>query len=125
MKKKITYRPSKAQGAFGAVVGGIFVLIGLTIVIPTAGAFGVLWTLMALGITVMNIFRSFGKSYVGPQIEIEEEPSVRAFPAETEGGPAAVPDAKRRLEQLEGLKEAGLITDQEYRQKRQEILKDL
>ncbi|MBQ8851933.1 MAG: SHOCT domain-containing protein [Oscillibacter sp.] len=34
-------------------------------------------------------------------------------------------DVKGRLEQLQTLKDAGLITKQEYEQKRQEILKEL
>ena len=35
MRKRVTYRPGKAQGAFGTIWGGIFVLIGLFVVIPT------------------------------------------------------------------------------------------
>lgn len=124
MKKRVTYRPNKAQAAFGAMMGGIFVMMGLAVVIPTFGPFGILWTLMAVGITGMNLYQAFGKGYIGPRIEIEEE-DARSYPAETNNGPAATSDAKRRLEQLENLKEAGLITDQEYRQKRQEILRVL
>ena len=76
MRKRVTYRPGKAQGAFGMVWGGIFVLIGLFVVIPIFGPFGILWTLGALGITVMNGLHAFGKKYVGPEIRIvdEEEP---------------------------------------------------
>ena len=44
MKRKITYRPSKAQSVFGGVVGVIFVLIGLFVAIPQAGLFGLFWT---------------------------------------------------------------------------------
>ena len=51
-RRRVTYRPSKAQGVFGVVWGGIFVLIGLVVVIPTFGPFGILWTLIAVGITV-------------------------------------------------------------------------
>ena len=32
MRKRVTYRPGKAQGAFGTIWGGIFVLIGLFVV---------------------------------------------------------------------------------------------
>lgn len=119
MKKKITYRPSKAQGAFGTAVGAIFVLIGLTAAIPAAGAFGVLWTLAALGITGMNAYQAFGKGYAGPEIRIEDEAGC---------DPASSPetlDAKSRLEQLESLKDAGLITEEEYQEKRQDILEEL
>lgn len=43
MRKRVTYRPGKAQGAFGTIWGGIFVLIGLFVVIPTFGPFGIIW----------------------------------------------------------------------------------
>ena len=46
-KYRVTKRPGKASGAMSAVVGGIFVLIGIFVAIPTFGAFGILWTLMA------------------------------------------------------------------------------
>ena len=60
MRRRVTYRPSKASGVFGGVVGGIFVLIGLFVAIPTFGAFGILWTLIAVGITGMNLYQAFG-----------------------------------------------------------------
>lgn len=72
-RRRVTYRPSKAQGAFSVVVGIVFVLIGLFVVIPGGfGIFGILWTLMALGITVMSGYQAFGKGYTGPEITIEQ-----------------------------------------------------
>lgn len=130
MKKRVTYRPSKANSAIGAIWGGVFVLIGLFVVIPTFGAFGLLWTLGAAVITGMNVYQGFGKHYVGPEICVEdEEPGPERAappPAQTHDHiPSTAPDARRRLEQLESLKNAGLIDDREYREKRQEILKEL
>ena len=61
-RRRVTYRPSKAQGAFGVAVGAIFVVIGLVMVIPVFGLFGVLWTLVAVGITAMNAYQAFGKT---------------------------------------------------------------
>ena len=101
-------------------MGGIFVLIGLTVVIPQAGAFGILWTIMALVITVVNGTQAFGKKYFGPEIHIEDEGG---------SGQAASPlddrDPKARMEQLEKLRTSGLISDREYEEKRQEILRQL
>ena len=123
-RKRVTYRPSKSGSAFGGIVGIIFVCIGLFVVIPASSMaggfamiFGILWTAIAAGITVMNFYQAFGKKYVGPEIHIEEE---EARPAASAG-----PDAKKRLEQLEELKQAGLVTEEEYRNKRAEILGEL
>lgn len=61
-RKRVTYRPGKANGVFGIVCGGIFVLIGLFIAIPAFGAFGVLWTLFALGTTAYCAYGSLWKT---------------------------------------------------------------
>ena len=90
-RRRVTYRPSKSQAVFGGVVGIIFVCIGLFLVIPTFGLFGILWTLIAAGITGMNFYQAFGRGYVG----------------------------------LQTLYEQGLITQEEYDQKRRAILEDL
>lgn len=131
-RRRVTYRPSKAVGAFGVVWGGIFILIGLFVVVPTFGPFGILWTLAAVAITVMNGYQAFGKHYAGPQIEIEEDPEPQAAPVsqsqegQQEGQHAPIgPSVQTRLEQLKELREAGLVNAQEYEEKRREILKDL
>lgn len=131
-KRKVTYRPGKAQGIFGIVWGCVFILIGLVVVVPAAGAFGLLWTAMAVGITAMNAYQSFGKKYRGPEIHIEEEDEEgsaawdAAASAESHDHiPSMALDAKGRLEQLESLKSAGLITHEEYQKKREEILRGL
>ena len=113
-RKRITYRPNKANGVFGVVWGGIFVLIGLVVVVPNFGAFGILWTLAAVAITVMNGYHAFGKKYIGPEIHIEEE--------DVENSGAS---AEERLQQLRNLYDRSLITAEEYEAKKQEILKEL
>jgi len=114
-RKRVTYRPSKTSGVFGCIVGGIFTLIGLIVVIPTFGPFGILWMLMALGMTIYNAYSAFGKGYVGPEINIEDDQS---------GSPAAG-GTESRLRELQGLYDRGLITQEEYEAKRQEILREL
>lgn len=119
--RRVTYRPSKGESVFGGIVGVIFVLIGLFVAIPTFGPFGILWTLIAAGITGMNLYRAFGSKYVGPEIRIEDEEGP-----ESEGEvPAARPSAEERLKQLEDLREKRLITANEFEEKRKEILKEL
>ncbi len=134
-RKNIHYRPGKAQARMGLVVGGIFILIGLCVVIPTFGPFGLLWTGIAIYNTVINAKVVFGseedtKDYFGGYVVTEEEPAQPAKPAQSadEGHdhiPSMALDAQKRLEQLESLKTAGLITEAEYQEKRREILEEL
>ena len=114
-KKRVIYRPSKTQGAFGVIWGSIFILIGVFVVIPTFGPFGILWTLMAVGITAYNGYCAFGKGYVGPEISIEDDTSPT-------GG---IRDTEQRLQELQSLYDRSLITQEEYEEKRNEILKEL
>ena len=116
-RKRITYRPSKGQGVFGLVFGGIFILIGLFMVIPVFGVFGILWTGIAVAITVYQGYIAFGKNYAGPEIHIEEEGENSPSSSEQ--------SAESRLTQLQSLYDQGLITKEEYQQKRKEILEGL
>ena len=122
-RRKVTYRPSKAGSVMGGVVGCIFVLIGLFVIIPQfsmAGGFallfGIAWTVIAAIMTIVNFYQGFGKKYMGPEIHIEED-GVSAD--QSKGTP------QQRLEQLQSLYDRRLITQEEYEQKRQEILKEL
>lgn len=127
MRKRVTYRPSKSGSVMGGVVGVIFVLIGLFVVIPSSsmaggfGAiFGVLWTIIAGVIAVTNFYQAFGKGYIGPEIHIEEEGGT-----EHAQDAAAPGDTQARLTELRALYDQRLITQEEYEQKRKEILEEL
>ena len=117
-RRRVTYRPNKGQAVFAGIVGLIFVGIGLFMVIPALGPFGILWTLIAVGSTVMSFYQAFGKKYVGPEIRIEDEDAPPA-------SPPSAPSVSERLEQLESLRADGLITQEEFQAKREEILKEL
>lgn len=119
-KKHIKYRPSKAQSGVGAVAGGIFVLIGLFVVIPNAGPFGILWTLFAVAITGMSLYQLSG-GYLGPEITIEDEGEAtdEAVP------PPPAEGVEERLRRLQGLLDQNLISPEEFEEKRREILRDL
>lgn len=120
-RKRITYRPSKGESAFAGIVGVIFVLLGLFVVIPNFGVFGILWTLVAAGIAGMHLYRAFGSKYIGPEIRIEDDGEEGEYPSP----PAPGNDVEARLKQLEDLREKRLITAGEYEEKRKEILKEL
>ena len=80
---------------------------------PRIRPFGVLWTLLAAGITIASFYQAFGKKYTGPEIHIEDEECGKSE------------DVQQRLETLRALYEQKLITPEEYERKRQEILKEL
>ena len=101
--------PSRTQGVVGAVWGGVFVLFGLAVIVPATAPFGVIWTLLAGIFTALDVYQAFIKRY------------VRARPRDR----GLAPEVQRQLALLENLKSAGLITDREYQQERQEILRGL
>ena len=77
------------------------------------GVVGIIFVCIAAGITGMNFYQAFGRGYVGPEIHIEDENGEKS------GG------LEERLRQLQTLYEQGLITQEEYDQKRRAILEDL
>lgn len=111
--RRVTYRPGKTSGVMAIVVGVIFVGIGIFEAIPLFGGFGILWTLFAGAISIVGAYQAFGKKYSGPEIHIEDDTAPRS------------PDAAQRLRDLTALLEQGLITQEEFEQKRQEILREL
>ncbi len=115
MRRNIKVRPGKTQSIMGFVVGLVFVGIGLFVVIPVFGPFGIFWTLIAVAITVTNGINAFGKKGVAShEIVVEDGRSEEERSS-----------AEQRLEEARNLYDRGLITKEEYEAKRAEILKDL
>ena len=117
MRRRMRYRPSKASCIFSGIVGIIFTGIGCFVVIPTFGAFGILWTLIALGMTIYQFAMAAGKVSMGSW-SIEEEGTG------TESGEDGK-SAQERLTELQNLYDRRLISQEEYEKTRQEILKEL
>ncbi|MPQ44603.1 SHOCT domain-containing protein [Clostridium tarantellae] len=113
MGKKIKVKPSKGQSMFGFIAGLLFIGIGIFIVIPNAGAFGILWTIFAGIITTTHGINAFGsKGIATHEIEVTENRSENEL------------DFDEKLRKLKSLKEDGIITLDEYERKRNEILKE-
>ena len=141
MSKKIHVRPSGAQSKAGFVMGIVFCLIGLFVVIPIFGPFGILWTAAAGYITYVNWRNGYSDKKIDSHvIEIDDTDtenitvtSHRGF-----GTSYTVSDAENndmdygsgenmesRLRALQSLYDQRLITKEEYDEKKQEILKEL
>lgn len=112
--KRIKVKPTRGQAGLGFVMGIAFCIIGVTVVIPQTGMFGVIWTLGAAFITFTHFKNAFSEEGMAvKEIIVEEDCYVQDNTVE------------QRLETLESLYQKRLITQEEYETKRQEIMKDL
>ena len=144
MSKKVRVKPGKGQSMMGFIVGILFCLIGVFVVIPSAGIFGVFWTLMALIITITNAMNAFTDKGVatheividdGKQAEGRTDERIMAdTPSDMSGTASDKTEAalkglkgniELRLQVAEDLYKAGTITNEEYETKRREILEEL
>ena len=116
MSKKIKVKQGKSQSVVGFFVGIIFCGIGLFVVIPTFGVFGVFWSIMALVMTVTNGINAFSdKGITTHSIEIED----------TDQFSQGQESIELRLEKLKDLYEKELISEEEYEEKKKELLQIL
>ena len=131
MSKNIKVKPGKGQSMTGFIGGLIFCAIGLFIVIPTFGMFGILWTIFAIVITVMNGMNAFSdKGIPTHEITIEDEEGYSAHSAVSSGisentGNHAKGSVEERLQKVDDLYQRGLISAEEREQKRKEILDEI
>lgn len=124
-KGRVHVKPSKPAALMGVIMGVIFVIIGITQVIPSIGLFGVFWTLMALvitGFSVYNLVSDKGAGYY--EVDLEQVPADREPREAVREAAAAENDFETRLRKVEKLYSDGIITHDEYEQKRAEILQE-
>lgn len=121
-RRVVRIHPSKPSMVLSLVVGVIFCLLGIFIVIPTFGVFGLFWTLISAGITVVNAMPLFSGEDrdLYHTMTIEEDGGYDGLAADTQSD-----DAAARLEKLKELYDRRLITTEEYESKREEILRRL
>lgn len=134
-KKRIKVRPGKTQSKFGFVFGIIFCLIGLVVVVPVFGPFGLLWTAAAGWITYINYRNGFTDKPIANQvIEIEDDgksgsvtsdPFAEFHSTYERNETVEAEDIESRLRKLQSLYQQELITEEEYQRKRQEILEEI
>jgi len=120
MPRGIRVKPSKPASLFGMIVGIVFVLIGLFIVIPLGGLFGIFWTLAAVAMTGFQAYNFFGDKGVASW-EIDIDDGANKYNNQSAN---VRDDFEIRLRKLNRLKEDGLITEEEFQKKREEILRE-
>lgn len=134
-KKKIKVRPGKTQSRFGFIFGIIFCLIGLVVVVPVFGPFGLLWTAAAGWITYSHYRNGFTDRPISNRvIEIEDDgmsttvtsdPFADFHSTYERNEAAEAEDVESRLRKLQSLYQQELITEAEYEKKKQEILEEI
>ena len=127
----------RGMGLVHAVMGLVFVVVSVSVIIPQAGLFGLPFLVGGGFFAVNGIRMLVSKNDIAHRIgydietDVQQETIVGLMDDVDEmvrqeaayGGSGS--DAKERLEQLNELKDAELITEEEYAQKRREILEEL
>jgi hypothetical protein len=115
MLKKGRVRPSKGSSVVAMIIGLVFIMIGITTVIPVSGPFGVFWTLIAGAITIghgLNVFTSKGFSQYEVEVEHEGKKTQKNN------------DFDSKLRKLKKLKDDGIISEVVYEIKKNEIIQE-
>ncbi len=115
--RRVRVRPSKLASVMGMIVGTVFVGIGIVVVIPIFGPFGILWTLVAAAIGIfsaVNVFSERGIATTEIDIDIEGDDIL--------GRQSEQLPFDERLRKLEQLRTEKLITELEFQQKRAELM---
>lgn len=134
----------RLMGVVHAVFGAVFAIIGLTEILPNAGLFALPFIVAGLFFCINGIRLAVSKNdvahRVGYDVETDLDRSIVGLMEDVPDTTQEVSDhhdhtpaaysydacaTQKRLEQLETLKTAGLITEKEYSEKRQEILQEL
>ena len=106
------FQPSKEKSILDGIFGIVFVGVGIFYVIPRVGFIGILWTLMALVVAAYSFFTAF-RNIKKESVEMADENSSAAL---SQNNP------ENQLESLRSLYDRSLITEEEYEEKRKQIL---
>ncbi len=116
MRRNIHYKPSKSASILSGVIACAMGVFGL-FTIPSIGAmigFKAIWGLMAFGMGIYNFLLAAGVVKYNGGYEITDESD--------DGAKERKSDAEVRLEELQTLYDRRLITEEEYQEKRRDIL---
>ena len=129
------HRPNQVQGKHWILVlwGVILLIVGLGTVMSISVGIGAVWTAFAVVLIVNGVRQALAPknaSKLDDRVEkvVSQIPTKAAekktVPSKQETHdhiPSTALDVEARLEQLRSLKEAGLLDDQEYEQRKQKL----
>ena len=116
MRRNIHYKPSKSASILSGIIACAMGVFGL-FAIPSIGAmigFKAIWCLMTFGMGIYNFLLAAGFVKYNGGYEITDESD--------DGAKGGKSDAEARLEELQTLYDRRLITEEEYQEKRKDIL---
>lgn len=121
----------RMMGLVHAVMGSVFVILSITVIIPNAGLFGVVFLVAGAFFAINGIRIMVSKNGLAQRVAYDVEQDLdRSIVGLMEEPPSSASNssertAEERLQELKKLYEQELITDAEYQAKRQEILNEL
>lgn len=136
-RRRMIDRPNQVQGKnwISVIWGVILLIVGFGTMMSTSAAFGAVWTLVAVFLIVNGARKALAPKNVSKlddsvekvvsriQNKAPEKKTVRSKQEIHDHIPSTALDVEARLEQLRSLKEAGLMDNAEYEQRKQKLFK--
>lgn len=136
-RRRITYRPNQVQGKswISVIWGVILLIVGFGTIMSISVGIGAVWTAFAVFLIVNGICKALAPKNASKLDDSVEEfvsrvqnktnnkKTVRSKQETHDHIPSTALDVEARLEQLRSLKEAGLLDNAEYEQRKQKLFK--
>lgn len=136
-RRRMIDRPNQVQGKswISVIWGVILLIVGFGTMMSTSAAIGAAWTVFAVVLIVNGIRKALAPKNASKlnnsveevvsriQNKAPEKKTVRSKQETHDHIPSTALDVEARLEQLRSLKEAGLMDNAEYEQRKQKLFK--
>lgn len=134
-RRRITYRPNQVQGKswISVIWGVILLIVGFGTIMPISAVSGAVWTLVAVFLIVNGIRKALAPKNaskldddleeVVSRVQNKGKKTVRSKQETHDHIPSTALNVEARLEQLRSLKEAGLLDNAEYEQRKEKLFK--
>lgn len=136
-RRRITYRPNQVQGKswISVIWGVILLIVGFGTIMSISVGIGAVWTAFAVFLIVNGICKALAPKNASKLDDSVEEfvsrvqnktnnkKTVRSKQETHDHIPSTALDVEARLEQIRSLKEAGLLDNAEYEQRKQKLFK--
>lgn len=136
-RRRITYRPNQVQGKswISVIWGVILLIVGVGTIMSISVGIGAVWTAFAVVLIVNGIRQALAPKNASKlddrveefvshvQNKTNNKKTVRGKQETHDHIPSTALSVEARLEQLRSLKEAGLLDDAEYEQRKQKLFK--